>query len=324
MSSFDPNAAAAEGSGIFGLPGGVDESSLVIVPVPFAATVSYGRGTERGPAAVLEASHQVDLYDLQTGRPYERGIHMLDVPEEILALDREGRKAAESGDHAKVDEISTTVDGWVADQVRALRAAGKIVGVLGGDHSVPLGAIREVARDREIGILHVDAHADLRVAYEGFRYSHASIMHNVLAEVPGVTAIAQVGIRDFCEQELDSIRASEGRVRTWFDHEWLSRRAEGEGLRAICDEVVSGLPRDVWVSFDIDGLDPTLCPGTGTPVPGGLDFHTACVLLERLAEEHRIIGFDLCEVAPADGTEWNENVGARILYKLCGFTLLTN
>jgi agmatinase len=338
MPDFDPNAAARPGSGVFGLPHGRDEAECVLVPVPFDATTSYRDGARDGPAAIRRASLQVDLFDLQTGRPYERGIHMLEADPRIAALCRSARAAAEPlieqggagpGDEAAVelvDRAGAEVDAIVAREVAAICAAGKLPGVVGGDHSVPLGAIRAAAAHHgPIGVLHVDAHADLRRAYEGFRWSHASIMDNVLREVPDVVRISQVGIRDFCEEELERIRACEGRVVTWFELDWRRRLAAGERLLALCDEVVASLPERVWISFDIDGLDPALCPHTGTPVPGGLSFAEACLLLEAVQRGgRRIVGFDLNEVVPGpDGDEWDAAVGARLLYKLCGFALLT-
>ncbi len=339
--SFDPNAAASSDSGIFGLPHDPDAAEVVLVPVPFDATTSYRQGTADGPAAILRASHQVDLYDLQTGRPYARGIAMLPEDEAIVSANavcraltapliaKGGADPAEPGEIAALAEVErhmAELNARLRGTVVALLAAGKLPGIVGGDHSVPLGAIQAAGTQfQDLGILHVDAHADLRVAYEGFRYSHASIMDNVLREVPAVRRIVQVGIRDLCEQELAAIEASEGRVITHFDLVWQRRRAEGERLRTLLDEAVSALPQDVWVSFDIDGLDPALCPHTGTPVPGGLTFAEAALLLERLvASGRRIVGFDLNEVAPGpEGDEWDANVGARLLYKLCGFALLT-
>ncbi|MGB3969170.1 MAG: arginase family protein, partial [Planctomycetota bacterium] len=206
----------------------------------------------------------------------------------------------------------------------ALFAAGKIPGIVGGDHSVPFGAIAAAAeRHPGLGILHVDAHADLRVAYEGFRWSHASIMDNVLRDVPGVQRLVQVGIRDFGGQELAAITGSGGRVVTHFDLQWQRRRFAGTTFDALCREAIDALPRTVWISFDIDGLDPALCPHTGTPVPGGLQFAEAAHLIGVLAQSgRRIVGFDLVEVAPGDD-EWDANVGARLLYKLCGAALHT-
>lgn len=333
MSAFDPNAAASPDSGIFGLSDTVAASRLVIVPVPFAATVSYGTGAEAGPEAILAASRQVDLYDLQYGRVYEHGLCMLPEAARIRELHQRARTAAAaviarggaavgSSEVAPVDEAGAEINAVVYAAVADVLQQGKIPVVVGGDHSVPFGAIRACAeRHPGLGILHVDAHADLRVAYEGFRWSHASIMDNVLREVPQVARLVQVGIRDFCEQELDSIRGSEGRVVTHFDGEWQRRRACGETFDALCREVVDALPRDVYVSFDIDGLDPSLCPHTGTPVPGGLSFGEAVHLVNTLVQRgRRIVGFDLVEVVPGDD-EWDANVAARLLYKMCGAAL---
>lgn len=335
MPEFDPNAAATQDSGIFGLPHAASDAAVVLVPVPFAATVSYGGGAERGPGAILAASRQVDLYDLHFGRCYEAGIHLLPAAPELTA-DHErawpraaaviARGGATAGDPdvVAVDAAGTRVNERVFAATQALLAAGRIPGVVGGDHSVPFGAIAACAeRFPGLGILHVDAHADLRIAYEGFRWSHASIMDNVLRELPGVARLVQVGIRDFCEQELDAIRGSEGRVITHFDAEWQRRRFAGTTFDELCREAVAALPSMVYVSFDVDGLDPALCPNTGTPVPGGLQFGEAVHLLLTLAHSgRRIVGFDLVEVAPGDG-EWDANVAARLLYKLCGAALHT-
>ena len=330
---FDPNAAAAPDSGVFGLPFSPDDSKIVLVPVPFEATTSYGGGTSDGPSAILEASKQVDLFDLDTGKPYEAGISMLDESAEVRAWNDEAKAAAkpiiESGgleSHpaalATVNSLSEKMNQYVYETTKQWIGKRKIVGVIGGDHSTPFGAIKAYAEAFPgLGVLHLDAHADLRIAYEGFQWSHASIMDNVLREVPQVARLVQVGIRDFCEQELDSIRGSDGRVVTHFDGEWQRRRACGETFDALCRETVDALPRDVYVSFDIDGLDPSLCPHTGTPVPGGLTFGEAVHLVNTLVQRgRRIVGFDLVEVVPGDD-EWDANVAARLLYKMCGAAL---
>ena len=327
--AFDPNAAAAPGSGIYGLPHTAADAAVVLVPVPFAATVSYGAGAEDGPEAILAASRQVDLYDLQRGRAYERGIHMLAADPRIAKAHAEARPVAaraieqggcRAGDPAAraVDEAGAIVNTVVGEAVAHILERGRIPGVVGGDHSVPFGAIAAVAaRHPGLGILHVDAHADLRVAYEGFRWSHASIMDNVVRELPAVARLVQVGIRDFSEQELHTIHGSGGRIVTHFDLEWQRRRFRGETFDALCRTAVEALPADVYVSFDIDGLDPALCPNTGTPVPGGLSFAEAVHLVTTVTDSgRRIVGFDLVEVAPG-ADEWDANVGARVLYQLC-------
>jgi agmatinase len=189
-----------------------------------------------------------------------------------------------------------------------------------------LGAIRACARARgPFGILQLDAHADLRRAYEGFDYSHASIMDNVLREVPGVTRLVQVAVRDLCEEEHHRARTQRDRVQTFFDATLAEARFGGTPWGRLAQDIVLSLPQQVWFSFDIDGLDPALCPGTGTPVPGGLGFQEVCYLIRSVARSGRqIVGFDLCEVAPrAQGDEWDANVGARLLYKMSLWTLLS-
>ncbi len=344
---------------MFGLPHGPEQAGCILIPAPFDATTSYGGGASAGPAAILEASHQVDLFDLQFGRVYEFGLFMQEIDPSIISRSAAARRAAEpiiakggaeDSDAAAVAEVDNACE-WlnsiVYDRCKRVLDSGRVPGLIGGDHSTPFGAIRacaERAGAEGLGILHVDAHMDLREAFEGFAWSHASIMHNVVRRIPGVRRIVQVGIRDFGEGELrvaqepvkgdplaqnmnprDSwvIAAPRGapKVACYFDLDLHRRQSRGEAWELICQEIVNSLPRQVYVSFDIDGLDPALCPHTGTPVPGGLSFNQAAILLEVLAKSGRkIVGFDLNEVCPGpEGTgEWDANVGARMLYKLCG------
>lgn len=344
-SGFDPGAAAAPDSGIFGLADAADAARVVVVPVPFAATTSYGGGAQRGPATILHASHQVDLFDVEIGRPYEAGIHMLELPHDVEAWDAEARGLAaqiiETGgrieEHpaleralARVNEIGILLNDRVYKTVREQMAAGKLVALVGGDHATPYGAIRAHAeayaqRGAPLGVLHIDAHADLRDAYEGFTYSHASIMFNVVTRIPEVARVVQVGVRDLSEDELRVIAASKGRIVTHFDAELAARKHAGEPWAAQMARIANDLPQYVYVSFDVDGLDPTLCPHTGTPVPGGLSFHEATALLGAIVRSGRtIVGCDLNEVVPGpDGDEWDGNVGARILYKMIGWMLVS-
>jgi agmatinase len=335
--AFDPDAAAAEGSGIYGLPHTPAEARVVIVPVPFEATTSYGGGTAAGPRAMFEASKQVDLYDRETGHPYEAGIAMLDEDPRVVQWNAEAKRIAQSviarggavDDDtrravAEVNEFGARLNAWVYEKTCALLDAGKIAVILGGDHSVPFGAIRTYAeRYPGLGILHLDAHADLRDAYEGFTWSHASIFHCVMTRLDGVARLVQVGVRDLGSAESEMIESSGGRIVTYFDSDVAARKEKGTPFAAIADEIVAELPHDVYLSWDIDGLDPTLCPGTGTPVPGGLSWNEAIGLLRALVRaKKRIVGLDLCEVSPG-ATEWDANVGARLLYKMIGFALLS-
>ena len=333
LAPFDPNDATVY-DGIFGLPHTEEEARVVLVPVPFDATTSYRKGAAEGPQTVLEASWQVDLWDGETGDPWKEGIAMLEEPEAIVRLNEAAQALASPIQHQedealshetleRVNAIGEELMVWVRDEVRSWLDRGKIVGVVGGDHASPLGAIMAVAeRHPGLGVLHIDAHADLRAAYQGFSHSHASIMHNVLTRVPGVARITQVGLRDLCANEMQVIRGDD-RLRSFFDHEMARAQFEGRSFASLTREIVATLPRQVYVSFDIDGLDPSLCPGTGTPVPGGLSFHQASYLLGEVARSgRRIVGFDLCEVAPgADPSSIDGIVGARMLYKLIGWAL---
>jgi agmatinase len=337
LSEFDPDGPAPAESGIYGLPFSVEDSRVIIVPVPFEATTSYGGGTSKGPAAVLEASKQVDLFDQETGRPYAGGIAMLDVPKNVLRWNSAARKVAahviEKGgvvdrltrDAAeKVNDYGDRVNAWVYEQTVDLLRRGKLVVILGGDHSVPYGSIRAHAQKYPgLGILHLDAHADLRDSYEGFTWSHASIFNNVMRKIPGIDKLVQVGVRDLGQAERKMIDASGGRIVTFYDSELAARKEDGVAFAKLADQIVAALPNDIYLSWDIDGLDPTLCPGTGTPVPGGLSWNEAIGLLRAIRRSgKRIVGLDLCEVSPGK-TEWDANVGARLLYKMIGFALLT-
>lgn len=314
----------------------------MVVPVPFAATTSYGGGAQEGPAAVLSASRQVDLYDRETGRPYAAGIAMLPESDLVRRCDREARALAEqviavAGDVSssptlaaalqRVNLLCGDVNDHVYREVSTWLERGKLVALVGGDHAVPFGCIQAHAeRYPGMGVLHLDAHADLRTAYEGFTWSHASIMANVLDHVPGVAKLVQVGVRDLSNEEAARIDAAKGVIATFFDSDLAARRFDGEPWSRVVGSIVAELPGEVYLSFDIDGLDPTLCPHTGTPVPGGLSFPEACALVAAVARSgRRIVGLDLVEVVPGpDGDEWDGNVAARLLYKMIGHALLTS
>lgn len=312
------------------------EAKLLLIPVPWEATTSYGGGTSKAPAAIIAASHQLDLEDGAFKQPYRAGIAFVPhtaAQEEILKLNEEARAAAlraiaalEHGaeateESASVNAASERLNHYVYEQARAVRQQGKLAAVVGGDHSSPQGLIQALAEEGEFGLLHFDAHHDLRVAFEGFNHSHASIFYNVLENYPSVSKLVQVAIRDYSRDEAAYARQQGERVAVFYGRELFRRKAAGESFQQITNSIIDQLPQRVYISFDIDALDPPYCPGTGTPVPGGLSFDEACFILEELARSGKeIIGFDLCEVAPGEG-EWDANVGARMLYKLCGALL---
>lgn len=340
MTHFDPNAAATADSGIFGLPYTQEEASIVYLPVPWEATTSYGGGTSNGPEAILEASRQVDLFDLDVNKPYEPGLFILPESSEVHAWNEKGKaeaaKIIEVGGNIEgdaslekalttVNQLSEKLNQYVYQETKKILASGKIAAIVGGDHSVPFGALQAIAEKHpSFGILHFDAHSDTRDAYEGFQWSHASIMRNVLDRIPAVKKLVQVGIRDVCEEEIQYTRDQGDRMSVFFDRDLSRRKFQGTNWATTALEIVDQLPQEVWVSFDIDGLDPRFCPNTGTPVAGGLDFQEANFVLNVLARSGRkIIGFDLNEVAPdpTGENEWDANVGARMLYKMTAWTL---
>jgi agmatinase len=341
ISVFDPNGISYANGNIYGLPFDPEEAKLVILPVPWEITVSYRAGTARAPEAILEASLQVDLFDPFVPDAWKLGIAMKEIDKEInkkstnLRLAVEGylkqlsqgsivaRDASMQSIRDKINLAGQELNEWVKTESTKLLNNNKIVAVLGGDHSTPLGLMQALAEQNLVfGILHIDAHADLREAYEGFEFSHASVMFNAL-KISQITKLVQVGVRDFCETELNLIK-SDQRITTFFDRDIKHQLYKGISWSAICDQIVEQLPENVYLSFDIDGFDPKLCPNTGTPVPGGLEFEQSLYLIEKVVNSgRRIIGFDLNEVAPGID-EWDANVAARLLFRLANICLVSN
>ncbi len=339
---FNPNQVGVISNQVFGLPCTEADARVVLVPAPWDTTVSYGSGTKDGPAAIRCASYQVDLFDHDCPGGWEHGFAMQPIATAwydrseglrpsaeryIKFLQDGGDLTSDRGMQKIVEEINAECEIFRSEMKRTtskLLTRGKLVGLVGGDHSTPLGFMQALAeKHQSFGILQIDAHCDLRDAYEGFKYSHASIMHNAL-QIQQVEKLVQVGIRDFCDEEVEVIEKSPSRIKTFFDGHIKRDLYEGKSWRDICAGIVLELPQSVYISFDIDGLDPKLCPTTGTPVPGGLEYEQAIYLIRTAVNSGRkIIGFDLSEVSPGD-TEWDANVGARLLYKLCNFLLLSN
>lgn len=340
ISKYNPDLVGEHNGNLFGLPFSIDECEVIILPVPWEATVSYRTGTAIGPQAILHASPQLDLYIPEIPDAWKLGIGMLPVSHEWFELNNVTRKKAavcieilENGgdpNNEAVIQLSKSVNDscealhqWVKKNVTEWLEKGKIVGVLGGEHSVALGIVQAMNdRYASFGILQIDAHTDLRKSYEGFHFSHASIMYNV-TQTTKVEKLVQVGIRDYCREEAEYAKDSKGRIIVFEDRDIRRKHFEGKNWGQITKEVIDHLPQNVYISFDIDGLMPYLCPHTGTPVPGGLEFEEAFYLIESIVNSGRtIIGFDLCEVSlgtdPID--EWDAIVGARVLYRLSNLT----
>jgi len=336
---FDPSGVGAAGA-LFGLSYSEEEASLVIIPVPWEVTTSYGGGTSRGPQAIVEASSQIDLSLKSIVDPWSFKVAIQEVSKEVFQKSAQLKKeASKIIDHlARTDEKLTpelkanqdrindscrVLHDKVYSAAKQLIIQGKIVVVLGGDHSTPIGLMRALSEIHNFGILQIDAHMDLRKSYEGFDHSHASIMRNAI-ELEGVTSLTQVGIRDFCEEELTFVKTCSKDIKVFYDEHLCEQLFEGVHFSKIVEDIISGLPDKVFISFDIDGLSPDLCPNTGTPVPGGLTFNQAIYIIDLLVKSGRkIIGFDLNEVSPGND-EWDANVGARILYRLTSLTGVSN
>ena len=343
LTNFDPNNVSNPNNNIFGLPTTEDGARVIIIPIPWEVSVSYGAGTARAPEAICKASLQVDLFDPEVPDGWKQGFYMRPIDRKLLMKSDYLRKEAElfidyisRGNEVSenqfmrktlkdVNEGGDFLNTWVYEQTKVLLERNKLVGLLGGDHSAPLGFFKAIGEKHgDFGILQIDAHCDLRESYEGFNYSHASIMYNALNEIPQLTKLVQAGVRDYGGDEWEYIKNSNYRIITYFDKEIKTRQFEGETWKSIAEEIVSKLPQNVYISFDIDGLDRKLCPHTGTPVPGGFETEEVYYLFRKVIESGRkLIGFDLVEVGTSD-TDWNANVGARVLFKLCNLLVSSN
>jgi len=343
LTQFDPNSAGNPNNNIFGLPFTEEDARLIIVPVPWEVSVSYGAGTSRAADHICKASLQVDVFDPEMPDGWKQGFFLRDVDKKLLMKSDYLRKEAElyinyisKGQVVEdnqfmrktikdVNEGGIFLNNWVYEQTKGLLNRNKLVGLLGGDHSTSLGFFKALAEKHgDFGILQIDAHCDLRIAYEGFIYSHASVMHNALFELDNLKKLVQVAVRDYSDEELETINSSNKRIITYFDKDIKNRQYEGETWKQIVDEIVLNLPQKVQISFDVDGFDPKLCPNTGTPVPGGLEIEQVFYLFSKLLQSgRRLIGFDLNEVGVGE-TDWDANVGARVLFKLCNLLIKSN
>ncbi len=336
---FDPNATGNTTNNIFGLPFDVHDSRLVFIPIPWDVTVSNHQGTAEGPGNIFGNSFQIDLYDPLAPNAWKKGMAMEKIDPRTITNNRIARQHAEKiilhleaggvpenlpGIEEALNYVNQACENLCQElEIKSLQYLEnqQIPLVIGGDHSTPLGLIRALAKQGEFGILQIDAHADMRDQYQGFSHSHASIMRNAL-NTEGVVQLTQVGIRELCPEEVQFISRHPRKIMTFFDHNIHQRMFEGETWSEICQDIVSRLPKRVYISFDVDGLDPSLCPGTGTPVPGGLTFNQAIYLLETLVKEGKqLVGADLVETGstPLDGI-----VASRILYRMAGMVIHSN
>ncbi|MDD3875625.1 MAG: agmatinase family protein [Bacteroidales bacterium] len=341
IESFDVDGALNADNNIFGLPFDENEAMIILLPVPWDVTVSYKAGTSYAPENIKNAALQIEIFDSEYENAWHSGFFMHDLDKNISNKNKKFRPLAEkyiqsiSSNNVITSEVlknqidilnnaCSELNEWVEENAANILLKNKIVGIVGGDHSAPFGLVKALSKKHNsFSVLQIDAHADLRKAYEGFEYSHASIMHNV-SQIENVKNLVQIGVRDYGSNERDAIISSRGRILTYFDailRQKLLNQEKWDDLKA---EIISHLDNNVYISFDIDGLSPELCPCTGTPVPGGLSFFEATSIINAVVKSGRkIIGFDLCEVGCSENN-WDETVASRILYKLCGATAVSN
>ena len=340
IQNYNPSDVGQINGNIFGLPFDYDSANLIIIPIPWEVTVSYGAGTANAPQRILDASPQLDLFDFDNPDGWKQGLFMIEIPQDMLDKNQyyrqqaatiiqrleQGKSLTDAPDLTsllrEINQACENVNKWLFDQAQQAINYGKRVAVIGGDHASPLGYMQALAGQySNYGILHIDAHADLRNAYEGFEFSHASIMYNAM-KLPQISKLVQVGLRDICHDEVEIINQSNNRIVAYYDSITKQKLYSGITWIDLCKEIVNHLPEYVYISFDADGLDPKLCSNTGTPVPGGLELEQAyCLIREVVNSGRKIIGFDICEVGDA---EWDGNVGARIVLKLANFMDLSN
>ena len=322
---------------IFGCSTEYSSSKLILLSVPWSVTQSFRGGAEKGPEIIQRASSQMDFFSLQEKDARKQGIYLLSPPPFLTKLNWEMRQKAlpiialeeeAPGDFPlslieEINQACSQMTQWVYKESQRAYKAGKKIGLIGGDHSVSEGVLNYLGSvyQGDFGILHIDAHADLRKSYQGFQHSHASVMHNVINQSCPPSALVQVGVRDFSEAEYRLIK-SQKNIKTFFDANMKKALFEGQTWSFLVDSILSFLPEKVYVSLDVDGLSPHIFPHTGTPVPGGLSFAEVVYLLNQLSHKHKVIGFDLVEVAYPQATGEKENAleaitSAHLLYKLC-------
>jgi len=335
IDKFNPNGVGVHNGHFIGLPFEREEAQVVMLNAPWDITVSSGIGTHLGPVNILDSSYQLDLHDDFVDEAWKMGIYMEPLDQDLLNRNKQLRPSAENyivslenGQEispeleAELRKINIACDEmlqYLQEKCEVVLNNNQHFGIIGGDHSVALAGIRACAKKYpKFGILQFDAHMDLREAYEGFSYSHASIFYNAM-QIKEIEKLIQVGVRDYCQEEINFAKQNSQRIDFYTDSMINESIFNGGTYNDLCSEIINKLPSEIYISFDIDGLTPHYCPNTGTPVPGGLTFAQAKYLIKKLVQSgKKIIGFDLCEVA-GKGNKYDGNVGARTAYMLCNY-----
>ncbi len=320
---FNPNSEA-HSEQIFGLPYKEQEAEIIIHAMPWDATTSSHKGTSKGPEKILEASYQVDLFDENLNNCWQNKLFHKEH-ELIAQYNQQAHQAILNNQVDQLNNLSTKLNNYLKEQSLLAYKNNQKVICLGGDHSTPFGLLQALDQTYEqFSILHIDAHFDLREAYQDFDHSHASIMFNA-SKLQACKQIIHLGIRDFCEQEFNYAQTNKKSV-TFLNSSIQKQLFEGVSWKTICSTIQQSIQhKNLYISFDIDGLKPYLCPSTGTPVAGGLEFDQVFYLIRYLVDQkHHIIGADLCEVNSPLPNNYDATIGAQALFKLANLIKKSN
>jgi len=328
------NTSRYKNGNFMGLAFSYEQASTILFGIPWDVTVSTQAGTGGAPKNILKSSHAVNLFDPAAPELWQKGIFMLPLRKDISKKNKELRaKVEEYLDHleeggnindnpkysqivARINEECAILNEWVYQETSQMLDDGKTIGLIGGEHSVALGYLQALAeRFPAFGVLHIDAHAGLTEAYQGFEFSHQSVIQHI-KNIKQVKKIVQVGTRDLSDNEYEIIKKSRGKIKPFLDHDVRQRIYDGESWKKICAEIINALPQNIYISIDMDGLNPSLCPNASSPVAGGMEFNELTYLIESIvASGKQIIGFDVAE-AGGNGHDWDGNVAARLIYKI--------
>ncbi|MBT8186265.1 MAG: agmatinase [Croceitalea sp.] len=269
----------------------LDKSKIVLIPVPYDGTSTWGKGADKGPKAFLEASENMELYDIETeSEVYEQGIYLADAITE------------DSSPEAVVNQVHATTKKYIK--------RNKFVTLFGGEHSISIGSIRAFNEHFEnLTVLQIDAHADLRETYEGTPYNHACAVH----EASKTTNLIQVGIRS-----MDAIE------KTFMDEEKVFFAHDMVTDEFWMDKVIELMTDNVFITFDLDALDPSIMPSTGTPEPGGLLWYETLEFLKLVFEEKNVVGFDIVELCPNSHDKSSDFLAAKLYYKMLSYKFAGN
>ena len=338
---FDPNGAIPDNGNYFGIPLEPEEAALVLISAPWDLSLKVRNGSSFAPDAIIEASRTVDFFEPMAPNSWRKGIATVPVDYTIQDMSHRLRSDAERIVKVYDKQGSTPFDSLVYErslrrvnegfaalnaniyaQSRTWLQRDKIVGLVGGDQSAAYGHIRAVAEHYgSIGVLHIDSSCNLKKCHQGLEFSHASVMHNVLRDVPQVESLVGVGVRAFTPEEWERAE-SDSRVKLFTAQSIWSRHFEGTPWATIVGEIVDALPENVYVSLDINGLTIECSPHNGMVVAGGIRFPEVVYLLGRIVDSgRRIVAFDLSEVVPDMDDKTDAAIASRLLYNICSMAL---